>query len=236
MFLCDPEIWIRKPIQSLKKPLHLKFRSWRILGNLIFRSGQKLCWEIIKKFPEIIQSLQHLTRKDILLIRFGLPGDFILQDPYPSANEKQQLARISGLSHAQVKTWFANARRRSKSNSEEFQRKCSSQLNIPLSSEGKYIPGVFLIPSHHKIRIFEPIYTPISWEKIRMMLWKRKSKFDTVNRESIQIWIKMDHNSLYIMYYFLNFTEFWILDDFRFSNYDVFIINPAIIPSRDFRL
>nr|AEP44002.1 sine oculis-like transcription factor [Craspedacusta sowerbii] len=35
-------------------------------------------------------------------------------DPYPSALEKQELARLSGLSGGQVKTWFANARRRSK--------------------------------------------------------------------------------------------------------------------------
>ena len=37
-----------------------------------------------------------------------------LNDPYPTAYEKQELAKMSGLSVAQVKTWFANARRRSK--------------------------------------------------------------------------------------------------------------------------
>ena len=35
-------------------------------------------------------------------------------DPYPSAHEKQELAKLTGLSQAQVKTWFANARRRNK--------------------------------------------------------------------------------------------------------------------------
>ena len=35
-------------------------------------------------------------------------------DPYPTVLEKQQLARVTGLTIAQVKTWFANARRRSK--------------------------------------------------------------------------------------------------------------------------
>ena len=35
-------------------------------------------------------------------------------DPYPTVIEKQQLAISTGLKIGQVKTWFANARRRSK--------------------------------------------------------------------------------------------------------------------------
>lgn len=39
-------------------------------------------------------------------------------DPYPSVVEKQQLAKVSGLTISQVKTWFANARRRSKNHTD----------------------------------------------------------------------------------------------------------------------
>lgn len=52
-----------------------------------------------------------------------------LNDPYPDANEKQQLAKMSGLTQAQVKTWFANARRRGKNN-EEFLKRCNEDWQV----------------------------------------------------------------------------------------------------------
>ena len=54
-------------------------------------------------------------------------------DPYPSAIEKQELAKISGLTQSQVKTWFANARRRGKSG-QGLYTKCARH-----ESSGKFV-------------------------------------------------------------------------------------------------
>ncbi|XP_066928201.1 homeobox protein six1-like isoform X2 [Clytia hemisphaerica] len=53
-------------------------------------------------------------------------------DPYPSVLEKQQLANLSGLTIPQVKTWFANARRRSKTNSEMKMKRCEEGFSNSL--------------------------------------------------------------------------------------------------------
>ena len=77
-----------------------------------------------------VRKTNTLPREATSCLKLWLMNHF--NDPYPSANEKQQLAKISGLSHAQVKTWFANARRRSKT-TEEFQRRCRNHWSVPIS-------------------------------------------------------------------------------------------------------
>eukprot|EP00794_Sanderia_malayensis_P018957 gene18957-20863_t len=60
--------------------------------------------------PSGIRKTASLPKNAIKVLRQWLAEHF--NDPYPSGEEKIGLAKLSGLSPNQVKTWFANARRR----------------------------------------------------------------------------------------------------------------------------
>lgn len=96
------------------------------------RTGKKLTaltrFRVRKRYPpplticsEGVRKTSALPRESTTYLKTWLLNH--LQDPYPSALEKQQLAKMSSLSTRQVKTWFANARRRSKS-TDEFRKRC----------------------------------------------------------------------------------------------------------------
>ena len=80
-----------------------------------------------------------------------------LNDPYPTASEKQQLAKMLGLSQVQVKTWFANVRRRSK-NTDEFQRRCKNHWSKPMAECSSIMslpssPLPLPYPSNHNLHL-----------------------------------------------------------------------------------
>jgi len=75
-----------------------------------FPPPKSICWNGIRK-------TNTLPREATSFLKAWLADH--LNDPYPSALEKQRLAEISGLTQAQVKTWFANARRRGKNFDDE---------------------------------------------------------------------------------------------------------------------
>ena len=96
------------------------------------RTGKKLTaltrFRVRKKFPPPLSISTDGVRKTCVLPRESTAylKQWLLshiEDPYPTRQEKQQLAALSGLTTNQVKTWFANARRRSKS-TDEFRKRC----------------------------------------------------------------------------------------------------------------
>ena len=79
-----------------------------------------------------------------------------IEDPYPTRQEKQQLATISGLTTNQVKTWFANARRRSKS-ADEFRRRCEENFPSSRTTE-KHLLKFHFILSTNRIFFFVHLF------------------------------------------------------------------------------
>ncbi|XP_057291338.1 homeobox protein six1a-like [Hydractinia symbiolongicarpus] len=115
-------------------------------------------------------------------------------DPYPSASDKQHLAEISGLSQAQVKTWFANARRRSK-NTEEFQQKsglsgktispsCTKSFSV-CSPSSSYESSTY--PNHDHTHYgeshYEEVHAEYASQPEMAIFYEHAHPFNTMDRQ-----------------------------------------------------
>ena len=64
----------------------------------------------VKEAPMCVTTWQRERREAFGLLKKWLGEN--LTKPYPSEGEKVQMAQQSGLTRAQVNTWFKNARRK----------------------------------------------------------------------------------------------------------------------------